>query len=63
MSDKYIKLKLEEKADGFVDYTVLETKNINIVEPGYVYEFYRPNTFTKNFEEGTWDGVNIHLVL
>ena len=63
MSDKYIKLKVEENADGFVHYTVLETKNIDIVEPGYDYEFSRPDTFKQNFKEGTWDGVDIHMVL
>jgi hypothetical protein len=67
MSDKYIKLKVSEESrtgeDTLVFYEVLETKNINFVEPGYVYGFSRPNTFKKNFEEGTWDGVNIHLVL
>ena len=67
MSNKYIKLKVSEEGrtgeDTLVYYKVLETKNINFVEPGYVYEFYRPNTFKKNFEEGTWDGVDIHLVL
>lgn len=67
MSDKYIKLKVSEEGrtgeDTLVFYEVLETKNINFVEPGYVYEFSRPNTFKNNFKEGTWDGVDIHMVL
>jgi hypothetical protein len=42
---------------------VLQTKNIDIVEPGYTYEFYRPDTFKKNFKEGVWDNVDIEMVL
>mgnify|MGYP006908254715 CR=1 FL=1 len=67
MSNKYIKLEVSEEArtgrDTIVFYKVLETKNIDKVEPGYVYQFYRPNLFIKNFEEGYWDGVDIHMVL
>jgi|DEB0MinimDraft_6_1074348.scaffolds.fasta_scaffold20180_3 predicted Zn-dependent protease len=63
MLNKYIKLKVEEDKDGVVLYKVLQTKNIDIVEPGYTYEFYRPDTFKKNFKEGVWDNVDIEMVL
>lgn len=66
MSDKYIKLKVSEDFvanETLVFYTVLETKNIDGIEPGYEYQFSRPKSFKDNFKEGEWDGVDIHMVL
>ena len=65
MSDKYIKLKVSYRGRSgeIVNYQVLETKNIDFVEPGYVYEVERPKTFKSAFDDGYWDGIDVHLIL
>jgi len=64
---KYIKLKVIEinpvGGSTIVNYEVLETKNIDFVEPGYIYEITRPKVFKDIFDKGYWDGIDIHMVL
>ena len=45
-----------------VFYRVIETRNIDFVEPGYEYQIQRPKTFKDLFEPGYLENVEIHLI-
>jgi len=60
--NKYIKLSVQLEGQ-LVFYEVLETKNIDFVEPGYVYQTTRPKTFRHLFEPGYLKDVEVHLIL
>ena len=59
--NKYIKLSVKLDAD-LVFYEVLETKNIDFVEPGYEYQVTRPQTFKDLFEPGYLKDIDVHLI-
>ena len=60
--NKYIKLSVD--IDGnLVFYEVLETKNIDFVEPGYIYQIERSKTFKHLFEPGYFKDIEVHLIL
>ena len=59
---KYIKLSVKPDTN-LVFYEVLETKNIDFVEPGYEYQVTRPKTFQNVIDLEQFAGVEIHLVL
>ena len=48
--NKYIKLVVYPQGNNIFFYRVIETKNINFVEPGYEYQLQRPKTFKNLFE-------------
>ena len=59
---KYIKLSVKPDTN-LVFYEVLETKNIDFVEPGYEYQVTRPQTFKNVIDPEQFADVEIHLVL
>ena len=59
--NKYIKLVIFPH-DDTVFYRVIETRNIDFVEPGYEYEVQRPKTFKDLFEPGYLENVEVHLI-
>ena len=59
--NKYIKLVIFPD-DKTVFYRVIETRNIDFVEPGYEYQLTRPKTFKDLFEPGYFDNIEIHLI-
>jgi hypothetical protein len=59
--NKYIKLVIFP--DGkTVFYRVIETRNIDFVEPGYEYQVERPQTFKDLFEPGYLKDIVVHLI-
>ena len=61
--NKYIKLVVYPQGNNIFFYRVIETKNINLVEPGYEYHLQRPKTFKNLFEPGYLKDVEVHLIL
>ena len=59
--NKYIKLVMFPD-DDIVFYRVIETRNIDFVEPGYEYEVQRPKTFKDLFEPGYLENIEVHLI-
>ena len=60
--NKYIKLSVEPNGN-LAFYTVLETKNIKFVEPGYTYQVERPKTFKDAVPPEHLENVEVHLIL
>jgi hypothetical protein len=59
--NKYIKLIMYPEGDTVL-YRVIETRNINFVEPGYEYQVQRPKTFKDLFEPGYFENIEVHLI-
>ena len=59
--NKYIKLVIFPD-DKTVFYRVIETRNIDFVEPGYEYQVERPQTFKDLFEPGYLKDIVVHLI-
>ena len=59
--NKYIKLVVYPDGDP-VFYRVIETRNIESVEPGYEYQVIRPQTLKDAFEPEFLTDVDVHLV-
>jgi len=59
--NKYIKIMIYPD-DETILYRVIETKNIDFVEPGYEYEVTRPKTFKDLFEPGYLKDIDVHLI-
>ena len=59
--NKYIKLIMYSEGD-IVFYRVIETRNIDFVEPGYEYQIKRPKTFKDLFEPGYLENIEVHLI-
>ena len=59
--NKYIKLMVYPN-DEPVFYRVIETRNIDFVEPGHEYQITRPQTFKDAFEPGYLKDVDVHLI-
>ena len=59
--NKYIKLMIYPD-DETIFYRVLETRNIDFVEPGYEYQVTRPQTFKDLFEPGYLKDIDVHLI-
>ena len=59
--NKYIKLMVYPDSDP-VFYRVIETRNIDFVEPGYEYQVTRPQTFKDLFKPGYLKDIDVHLV-
>ena len=58
--NKYIKLMVYSGEPVF--YRVIETRNIDFVEPGYEYQVKRPQTFKDLFEPGYLKDIVVHLI-
>ena len=59
--NKYIKMMIYPD-DETIFYRVIETRNIDFVEPGYEYQVTRPQTFKDAFEPGYLTDVDVHLI-
>ena len=59
--NKYIKIMIYPD-DKTIFYRVIETRNIDFVEPGYEYQVRRPQTFKDAFEPGYLKDVDVHLI-
>ena len=59
--NKYIKLMVYPDSEP-VFYRVIETRNIDFVEPGYEYQIQRPKTFKDLFEPGYLENIEVHLI-
>ena len=59
--NKYIKIMIYPD-DKTIFYRVIETRNINFVEPGYEYQIQRPKTFKDLFEPGYLENIEVHLI-
>ena len=60
-TNKYIKLVVCP-CDETIFYRVIETRNIEFVEPGYEYQVIRPQTLKDAFAPGFLTDVDVHLV-
>ena len=58
--NKYIKLMVYSGEPVF--YRVIETRNIDFVEPGYEFQVTRPQTLKDAFSPGVLANVDVHLV-
>tara|TARA_R110002050_G_scaffold293662_1_gene450323 strand:+ start:221 stop:496 length:276 start_codon:yes stop_codon:yes gene_type:complete len=59
-TNKYIKIMVFSGEPVF--YRVMETRNINFVEPGYEFEVTRPQTLKDAFAPGFLANVDVYLV-
>lgn len=59
--NKYIKLMIYSDGE-IIFYRVIETRNIDFVEPGYEYQVTRPQTFKDLFEPGYLKDIDVHLI-
>ena len=59
--NKYIKLMVYPDSEP-VFYRVIETRNIDFVEPGYEFQVTRPQTLKDAFEPGYLTDVDVHLI-
>ena len=59
--NKYIKIMIYPD-DETIFYRVIETRNIDFVEPGYEYQVKRPQTFKDLFEPGYLKDIVVHLI-
>ena len=59
--NKYIKMMIYPD-DETIFYRVIETRNIDFVEPGYEYQVTRPQTFKDLFKPGYLKDIDVHLI-